>query len=184
MINQFLLFFLSSSLSFAQVNDIVNIFNIPLGLSIEMFKEKWDCNNFNEYANLIHQTDDALKYEGKKDSFFLGAIFYFVNDSLYMFVVSTKQTFNQIKQLSFSVNENFGTSDSVSYQEMGKEGNSSFQIYQFSYWTKLNLIINSVDNISTSLETIERKLNVFSFSKSNSVLMNKAKLLNKHQIKL
>jgi hypothetical protein len=184
MIKQFLLFFLFTSLSFSQVDEIVNIFNIPLGLSIKMVKEKWDCNNFNEYANLIHQTDDLLKFEGKKDSFFLGASFHFVDDSLFMFVVVTKQTFDQIKQLSVLVNENFGESDSVSYQKMGKEGKSSFQIYQASYWSKLNLINNSVDNISTSQETIERKLNVFSFSKSNALLMNKAKLLNQLQLKL
>lgn len=183
MIRFFLLFLLFSSLSFSQVNDFVDIFNMPLGLSIKMLQEKWSCNNFNEYANLVNKTEDALKYEGKKDSFFLSAIFYFVDDSLYLFVVSIKQTFNQIKQLSIAVNENFGTSDSVSSQKLGKEGESSFQIYQVSYWSKLNLGNNSMDNISTSQEMIERKLNLFSFSKFNSALNNKAKLLNKHQIK-
>jgi len=184
MIKLYLLFFLFPSLSFSQVNDIVEIFNIPLGISIQAVKEKWDCNNFNEYATLSRQTDDALKYEEKKDSFYLVANFYFVEDSLYAFVVSTKQPFNQIKQNSLSVNENFGISDSVSYQELGKEGSSSFQIYKTLYWSKLNLTNNSIDKILTSEETIERNLNVFSFSKFNSALSNKAKLLKKHQIKL
>ena len=184
MIKQYLLFFLFSSLSFSQSKGIVEIFNIPLGISIQSVKEKWDCNNFNEYATLSRQTDDLLKYEEKKDSFYLVAIFYFVEDSLYAFVVSTKQPINQIKQNSLSVNENFGISDSVSYQELGKEGSSSFQIYKTLYWSKLNLTNNSVDKILTSEETIERKLNVFSFSKFNSALSDKAKLLKKHQLKL
>ena len=181
---QFLLFFLFSSLSFSQVNDIVNIFNIQLGLSIKNVKEKWDCENFNKFAKLIYQTEDFLKYEAIEDSFFLGASFHFVDDSLFMFVVVTKQTFKSIDELSLSVNENFGIADSVLYKEMGKKGGNAFQIYKMSYWAKLNSVNNSFDNISTSQETIERKLNVFSFSKSNSALMNKAKLLNKLQIKL
>lgn len=180
----FLLFFLFSSLSFSQVDDIINIFNIQLGLSIKSVREKWDCENFNEFAKLIHQTDDVLKYEGIKDSFFLGAIFYFVDDSLYLFVVSAKQTFTRTKLLSFLVNENFGTADSVSSQEFGKDGSNSFQSYQNSYWTKRNLLNNSDDKISTSQEMIERKLNLFSFSKFNLMLSNKAKLLNKHLLKL
>jgi len=184
---QFLLFFLFSSLSFSQVNDIVNIvniFNIQLGLSIKSVKEKWDCENFDEFAKLIYQTDDFLKYEAIEDSFFLGASFHFVDDSLFMFNVVTKQTFKYIDELSLSLNENFEAADSVLYTEMGKKGSNAFQIFKMSYWSKLNSVNNSLDNISTSQETIEKILNVFSFSKSNSLLMNKAKLLNKLQIKL
>lgn len=184
MLKLFFQLFLFSTLSFSQSNDLINIFNIPLGLSMEKVQERWDCNNFNKYANLVHKTEDVLKYEGKKDSFFLGAIFYFVNDSLYMFVVSTKQTFNQTMQMSALVSEIFGVTDSVSYQIKGQEGKNSFQKFKTSYWSKLSLINNSVDKISTSLETVDKKLNVFSFSKFNSELSSKAKLLNKHQLKL
>lgn len=184
MIKQFLLLFLFSSLSFTQDEDIVNILNIPLGLSIETVQEKWDCNNFNKYANLIHKTDDALKYEGKKDSFFLNAIFYFVEDSLYSFVCIIKQPSNDIKQLSNLVSNKLGKPDSINIQKFGSEAKGNVKEYKISFWAKKNLINNSIDNITVSEDQFIDALNLFSFNNYNSLLSSKARLLKKHQIKL
>ncbi len=181
---QFLLFFLFSSLSFSQVDDIVNIFSISLGLSIETVQEKWDCNNFNKYANLIHKTDDVLKYEGKKDSFFLKAIFYFVEDSLYSFVCTIKQPSKDTKLLSNLVSNKFGKPDSINIQKFGSEAKGNVKEYKLSFWSKKNLINNAIDNITVSEDQFIDVLNLFSFSNYNSILSSKARLLKKHQIKL
>jgi hypothetical protein len=171
-------------LSFAQVDDITNIFDLPLGLSLEVVEEKWEQNNLNDYTSLISKLDDALKYEVISDSLELGCIFYFVDDSLYTFSFWAKLTSIKTQKLLDTLNDKFGKADSTIIEKFGNVNEGNLKEYPSIYWSRKNDNNNSIDKISISHGPISEDLIIFNFFKYNTSLGEKARLQHKHQIKI
>lgn len=180
----FFFIFLLSSSSFAQVDDIVSILDLPLGLSLEAVEEKWEQNNLNDYTSLISKLDDGLKYKGISDSLALGCIFYFVDDSLYAFSFWTKLTSIKTQKLLDMLNYKFGKADSTIIEKYGNVNEGNIKEYPLIYWSRKNENNNSIDKISISHISISEELIIFNFSKYNTSLGEKARLQNKHHIKI
>jgi hypothetical protein len=173
-----------SNIILAQQNDIIKIFNILCGQSIHDIKHFWITENLQKYADLNHQKDDILKYEGDTDSLYLKSIFYFVEDSLYMFTLVIKQLHTHTNELLELVNQNFGEPDSITIYDNKKAYPADYYSSTIYYWSQRKIQNNSIDNIYFSAEVDKMNIITLSFSKVNSLLKIKAKALNKHLIRL